>query len=442
MRKIFRMKRHKINELIAWKESRNRKPLIIRGARQVGKTWLMKEFGKQHYESIAYFNFEKSGRLKEIFSGDFDVEKLIMALQIESGMKIHPEKTLMIFDEIQEVPSAITSLKYFNEDANGYHIISAGSLLGIALHADLSFPVGKVDFMDLYPLNFLEFLEAAGHVSLTDLLNSGDWKLISTFRSKFKERLRQYYFIGGMPEVVDSFVNEQDFREARKIQKRILSAYDLDFSKHAPENIVPRIRMVWNSIPSQLAKENRKFVYGLIKEGARAKDYEQAINWLIDCGQVYKVNKVSKPGLPLKAYQDLSAFKLFLVDVGLLAAMTSIDEKTIIEGNKIFTEFKGALTEQYVLQQLLNSGEYDVKYWSAERSRSEVDFVVQYKNHVFSLEVKAEENLRSKSLRTFHEKFSPELALRTSMSDYRHQDWMTNLPLYAISRAGGLFISE
>lgn len=400
----------------------------------------MKEFGRLYYENVAYFNFEKSKRLKDIFSGDFDVGKLIMALQIESGVKIYPEKTLMIFDEIQEVPSAITSLKYFNEETNDYHIIAAGSLLGIALHADFSFPVGKVDFMDLYPLNFIEFLEAAGEVTLIDLLNERDWKLISTFRSKFIERLRQYYFIGGMPEVVDFFVNEQDFGGVRKIQNQILNAYDLDFLKHAPESIVPRIRMVWNSIPSQLAKENRKFVYGLIREGARAKDYELAINWLIDCGQVYKVNKVTRPGMPVKAYEDLNAFKLFFVDVGLLAAITSIDEKSILDGNRIFTEFKGALTEQYVLQQLLISGEYFVKYWSAERSKSEVDFIIQFRNHIFPLEVKAEENLRSKSLRVFHEKFSPELSVRASTSDFRQQDWIINLPLYAISQLENLFI--
>ena len=433
------MKRHKIQNLIAWKSNRKRKPLIIRGARQVGKTWLMKEFGRLHYENVAYFNFEKSKRLKDIFSGDFIVEQLITALQIESGEKIQPEKTLIIFDEIQEVPDAITSLKYFHEDANQYHIVSAGSLLGIALHADLSFPVGKVDFMDLHPMGFPEFLEAIGDESLVDLINKRDWKLITTFKSRFIERLRQYYFIGGMPEVVDFFVNEPDFTGVRKIQNQILNAYDLDFSKHAPKSIVPRIRMVWNSIPSQLAKENRKFIYGQIREGARAKDYEQAINWLVDCGQVYKVNKVTRPGMPVKAYEDLNAFKLFFVDVGLLAAITSIDEKSILDGNRIFTEFKGALTEQYVLQQLLISGEYFVKYWSAERSRSEVDFIIQFRNHIYPLEVKAEENLRSKSLRVFHEKFSPELSVRASMSDFRQQDWMTNLPLYAISQLDSLF---
>jgi predicted AAA+ superfamily ATPase len=399
----------------------------------------MREFGRLHYENVADFNFEKSKRLKEVFSGDYNIDNILTALQLESGEQIIPEKTLIIFDEIQAVPDAITSLKYFNEDANEYHIIAAGSLLGIALHADLSFPVGKVDFIDLFPLNIAEFLEALGEEQLLDLLNSGNWKLISTFKSRFIERLRQYYFVGGMPEVVDFFTADQNYSMVRKFQNQILNAYDLDFSKHAPESIVPRIRMVWNSVPSQLAKENRKFVYGLIREGARAKDFEQAINWLVDCGQVYKVNKVTKPGMPLKAYEDLSAFKLFLVDIGLLGAMTNIDSKSIIEGNRIFTEFKGALSEQFVLQQLLSLGDYMVKYWSAERSRSEVDFIVQFRNHVFPLEVKAEENLRSKSLRVFHEKFAPELSVRTSMSDFRQQDWMTNLPLYAINQLSSLF---
>lgn len=427
------MKREKLAELIRWKNTNSRKPLIIRGARQVGKTWLMKEFGRLEYSQSVYVNFEKNKRLHSLFVDDFDIKRVIIALQAESGLTIDSD-TLIIFDEIQAAPEAITALKYFYEDAPDYHIISAGSLLGVALHSNISFPVGKVMFMDLHPLTFLEFLNAIGENALLDILQTSDWKLISSYKLKYIDRLRQYYYVGGMPEPVFRFTENNNFKEVREVQNQILEAYEQDFSKHATASIVPRIRMLWNSIPAQLAKENRKFIYGIIKKGARAKDYELALSWLIDCGLVHKVSRISKPSIPLIAYEDRSAFKLFLVDLGLLAAMGEIDAKTILKGNAIFTEFKGALTEQYVFQQLSATEEYVINYWSADRSTSELDFVIQYKDSVVPIEVKAEENLQAKSLKVFKEKYNPNLSLRTSMSGFREQDWLVNVPLYSISK--------
>lgn len=426
------MKRNEMSYLKSWKESSKRKPLIIRGARQVGKTWLMKEFGSREYQKCAYVNFESNASLKTLFTDNFDIRRILTAIQIETGVTVEPENTLIILDEIQEAMGAMTSLKYFQENAPEYHVISAGSLLGVALNSQTSFPVGKVDFLDLFPFNFTEFLEALNEKPLLDLLKSQDWTLIKNFKSRYIELLKQYYYVGGMPEAVLSFSQNTDFNEVREIQKRILIAYEQDFSKHAPNEIVPRIRMLWNSIPAQLAKENRKFIYGIIRQGARAKDYELAMSWLIDCGLVHKVNNVSKPAIPLKAYEDFGAFKLFLVDVGLLAAMTDLDVKSLLEGNSIFEEFKGALTEQYVLQQLVAQKEGSIYYWSPENARSEVDFLVQISGRVVPVEVKAEENLQSKSLRVYCQKYTPKLAIRTSMSDFREEEWMTNLPLYAI----------
>lgn len=419
--------------LIAWKNKQQRKPLIIRGARQVGKTWLMKEFGKNEYDQTAYINFESSKLLKAWFVDNFDIQRIITALQIETGVQINAENTLIIFDEIQEAEGAVTSLKYFCENAPQYHIIAAGSLLGVALQKHTSFPVGKVEFLDLHPINFTEFLMALEKQPLLDLLKSQDWLLIKSFKDKYIHLLRQYYYIGGMPEAVLSFKTYNDYKEVRVIQKRILSAYMQDFSKHAPIKIIPRIRMLWNSIPAQLAKENKKFMYGAIKLGSRAKDYELAMSWLIDCGLVHKVCRASKPGIPLKAYEDVAAFKLFIVDIGLMGAMGDIDVRTLIQGNVIFEEFKGALTEQYVLQQLFTMPDIAIYYWSAERSTAEVDFLIQYAGEVIPIEVKAEENLKAKSLKTFCQKYSPKTAVRTSMSDFRKQDWLINLPLYAIS---------
>jgi predicted AAA+ superfamily ATPase len=426
------MERSAMKDLVKWKSKANRKPLLILGARQVGKTWLMKEFGKNEYEQTAYINFESSKLLQTIFIDNFDIQRIITALQIETEMVIKPDNTLIIFDEVQESSGAITSLKYFCENAPQYHIMAAGSLLGVALHEHTSFPVGKVEFLNLYPFSYSEFLSALNQQSLLNLLKGNDWKLIKSFKEKYIQLLRKYYFIGGMPEVVLSYIEKNDFKEVRVLQKSILLAYEHDFSKHAPHEIVPRIRMLWNSIPSQLAKENRKFIYGAVKHGSRAKDFELALSWLIDCGLVHKICQVSKPGIPLKSYEDASTFKLFVVDLGLLGAMVDLDVKSLLAGNIVFEEFKGALTEQYVLQQLVVEPDLPIYYWSAERATSEIDFLVQYDGKVVPIEVKAEENLRAKSLKTYCGLFSPKMAIRTSMSDYRKEDWLTNMPLYAI----------
>lgn len=432
------MERSAMQYLKAWKEKVKRKPLIVRGARQVGKTWLIKEFGKIAYEQTVYVNFENSKALQSLFTSDFDIPRIIMALQIETGLQIHPENTLLILDEIQEAEGGLTSLKYFYENAPEYHVIAAGSLLGVALHSTKSFPVGKVDFMDLYPLDFFEFLLALNQKPLLDLLKSRNWELVKTFKEKYIQLLRQYYYIGGMPEVVSSFIHENDFSEVRNIQKQILISYEQDFSKHAPNEIVPRLRMLWHSIPAQLSKENKKFIFGLVKKGARAKEYELALSWLVDCGLVYKIERITKPDIPLKGYVDSSAFKLYIVDVGLLAAMGDIDAKTLLEGNVIFEEFKGALTEQYILQQLIINPDMPVYYWSAETGTAELDFVVQYAGKVIPIEVKAAENLQAKSLKSYCQKYNPEIAVRASMSDYRQEEWLTNIPLYAIGEITGL----
>lgn len=426
------MYRESINTLKNWKEDKFRKPLIVRGARQVGKTWLLQEFGRTSYAKLVYVNFEETPALHNIFTNDFDIERIITVLQIHSQMTITAEDTLIVFDEIQSAERGITSLKYFCEKAPQYHVIAAGSLLGMGLHNQVSFPVGKVDFMDLRPLSFSEFLLSLNETALVKAMTEGDWRAISLFTDKLKEYLRYYFYVGGMPEVVDVFVQTRDWQLIRRIQNRILNSYEGDFSKHAPNEVVPRIRMVWQSIPSQLAKENKKFVYGVIREGARAKDFELAIQWLVDCGLLLKSHRVSKPGIPLTAYQDISVFKLFLHDVGLLGAMAGLNVQTIIEGDNIFTEFKGALTEQYVMQQLRLNSERYIGYWTNERSTSEIDFVIQEKGKVIPIEVKSGENLKAKSFRLFCEKYKPSKAIRTSLSDYKEEMWMTNIPLYAI----------
>jgi predicted AAA+ superfamily ATPase len=426
------MKRSAIEFLKEWKLNQRKKPLIIRGARQVGKTWLMKEFANNEYNQSIYINFEVNKRMAGIFKDGFDLERIKLAIQIETGKQLDAEGSLLIFDEIQEAPEALSALKYFNEYAPALDIITAGSLLGVALHSNASFPVGKVDFFDLYPMNFYEYLEALNETSLIVLLKNGDWPMIRDFKSKYIQLLKQYYYTGGMPEAVLSFSQNNDFQEVRKIQKRILMAYEQDFSKHAPIAIVPRIRMLWNSIPGQLARENKKFIYGLLRHGARAKEYEIALTWLLDSGLIHKINRVNKPSIPLIAYEDRSAFKLFLVDVGLLAAMGDLDVRTLLEGSSVFTEFKGALTEQFVLQQLLTDKRNAIYYWTSEKSSAEIDFLLQIQGKVFPVEVKAEENLQAKSLKVYAQKYTPIKAIRTSMTDYYEQDWMTNLPLYAI----------
>lgn len=432
------MYRMAMENLLAWKQSRRRKPLIIEGARQVGKTWLMKEFGRQAYADTVYINFDSNARMAELFASDLDTKRLVLGLELYAGRKIDPENALLIFDEVQEVPRALAALKYFCEDAPQYHIVCAGSLLGIALHRGTSFPVGKVDFLKLYPLSFQEFLMAIGKKQFSELLDQQDFSMITSFRETYADALKQYYFVGGMPEAVESFAENQDFNEVRQIQKRILAAYEQDFSKHAPNEVVPRLRMLWNSIPAQLAKENKKFIYGLVREGARAKDYETALLWLSDCGLVHRVSRVNAPGIPMRAYEDMKAFKLFVLDVGLLGCMTGLHQRTLLDGNALFVEFKGALTEQYVCQQLKTLADLELCYYTNDRGSCEVDFVVDTGGRVMPLEVKAETNLRAKSLKTYREKFSPELAIRTSMADYRKEDGLVNLPLYAIGQIGSL----
>ena len=426
------MYRIAMEKLYRWKVSRRRKPLLIQGARQVGKTWLMKEFGRAAYRDMVYINFDSNSRMAELFASDLNTDRLIMGIELYAGKKIDPDSTLLIFDEVQEVPRALSSLKYFYENAPQYHIICAGSLLGIALHEGTSFPVGKVDFLELYPLSFREFLMAVTGTQFAKLLDSQDYKMITSFKQTYIEALKQYYFIGGMPEAVENFTEERDFYEVREVQKRILAAYEQDFSKHAPLEIVPKIRMVWNSIPSQLAKENKKFLYGLVREGGRAKEYETAIMWLCDCGLVYKIERVKGGGIPLKAYVDQKAFKLFVVDVGLLGCMTGLSPKILLDGKDLFKEFKGALTEQYVCQQLKTLENLSIYYYTNDRGSCEVDFVVDTGERTVPVEVKAEVNLKAKSLKTYYEKYQPEISIRTSMADYRPEEWLMNLPLYAI----------
>lgn len=428
------MYRSAIERLFKWKQSKNRKPLIIEGARQVGKTWLMREFGRQAYAETIYINFDSNSRMSDLFASDLDTSRLIMGLELYVGHKIDPDNSLLIFDEVQEVPRALASLKYFYENAPQYHIVCAGSLLGIALHHGTSFPVGKVDFLKLYPLSFKEFLMATGNEQFAELIDSQDFEMMKSFKQTYIDALKHYYFVGGMPEVVRCFSENKDFNEVRDIQKRILEAYEQDFSKHAPNEIVPRIRMIWNSIPSQLAKENKKFIYGLVREGARAKDYETAIMWLSDCGLIHKINRVSTAGVPLRAYEDLRAFKLFAVDVGLLGCMAGLRQKTLLDGDDAFVEFKGGLTEQYVCQQLKTAENLDIYYYTNDRGSCEVDFVVDTGDGIIPIEVKAEVNLKAKSLKAYWEKFSPRQSVRTSMADFKREDWLVNLPLYAVDQ--------
>lgn len=424
------MYRYAMENLREWKNKKNRKPLIIEGARQVGKTWLMKEFGKQEYTNTVYINFDSNSRMAELFSADLDITRILRGIEIYTGKKINSEDTLIIFDEVQEVPKALSSLKYFYEDAPEYHVICAGSLLGIALHGGTSFPVGKVEFMKLFPMSFREFLTATGKEQYVELLEQKDYQMISSFKQIYIDALKEYYYVGGMPEAVSSYSQVHDLEDVRNIQNMILAAYEQDFSKHAPVSIVPKIRMVWNSIPSQLAKENRKFIYGLLRKGARAKDYETAIMWLIDCGLIHKVSRITTPNLPLKAYEDLKAFKLYLVDIGLLGALAGLKQSALLDGNDMFVEFKGALTEQYVLQQLVTDPDIGIYYYTNDRGNCEIDFLIDDGDKVIPLEVKAELNLKAKSLKTYREKYSPEVAVRTSMADYKENDGLVDMPLY------------
>ena len=421
-----------MEKLRNWKEKDNRKPLIIMGARQVGKTWLMKEFGKTCYEKVAYISFYNNKRMDDVFQMDFDINRILMNLNIESGITITPENTLIILDEIQNSPKVLESLKYFCEEAQEYHVVAAGSLLGVAMHESVSYPVGKVDLLDLYPFSFREFLCAVDQKVLSDALNTRDYTLIDNFSDKYLFWLRNYYYIGGMPAVIDAFRMHKDYEEVRQIQNDIVRQYEGDFGKHIDAHTLPRIRMVWDSIPIQLAKENKKFFFGQMKKGARSSEYEIAIQWLVDCGLVYKVSRVNEPHMPLKAYKSMNAYKLFMLDIGLLGAMSELEATSILEGNEIFAEFKGALTEQYVLQQLVSDTEYTPYYFGTEKATFEQDFLIQKGKNIIPIEVKAETNIRSQRLKAYCDKYHPEKAVRFSTRQYADQGWMENIPLYAV----------
>lgn len=427
------MNREALEYLMKWKESKFRKPLIIKGARQVGKTWLMRKFGENYYSSVAYINFENNDRMKQLFDKDYDIDRLIFGLQIESNTQID-ENTLVIFDEIQEVPKALTSLKYFKENAPQYHVLAAGSALGVGLHEGYSFPVGKVDFLNLYPMTFLEFLQASENNQLVDLIKSRDFDLMTVFKDKLIDLLKHYYFIGGMPEAVFVYQETYDLNQVRDVHRRLIDGYEQDFSKHVPNLLLPRVRMAWQSIPAQLSRENRKFVYGLVKEGARAREYEIALQWLFDMNVAAKVVRITKPDIPLNAYQDPNSFKIFVNDIGLLSTLSNLDMKRLLEGNQIFEEFKGALTEQFVFQEIRSLDNLTPHYWSADRSSAEVDFVIEYEGKIVPIEVKATNNLRGKSLKSYFDRYHPEKSIRTSLADFRDEGWLINIPLYALSQ--------
>ena len=430
------MQRTLMGKLIAWKNSARRKPLVLNGARQVGKTWLLKEFGRLHFESVAYVSLDNDALARGYFDSDFDIARIIASLSLELDMDIEPGKTLIVLDEVQACPKAITSLKYFCENAPEYAVAAAGSLLGISATEGTGFPVGKVNMLDLHPLSFSEFLEAAGDGRFAELVASGDTAMINSFSGKFAELLKQYYVVGGMPEAVNAFVTERDVRAARAVQREILDGYVSDFAKHIPPRLLARTMLAWESIPRHLSQENKKFVYGKVRKGSRAADFEESLAWLEQAGLIHKVRRASKPGIPLSAYCESGAFKVFMVDVGLLGAMSDLPSEAVIAGSRVFTEFKGALTEQYVCQQLISECGLTPYYWSAENSLGEIDFLVQDGGDVFAIEVKAEENLRAKSLRAFKGTHPEVKAVRFSLSGYREQDWMRNVPLYAVACRG------
>lgn len=428
------MERNIYQNLLQWKASPTRKPLILHGARQVGKTYILRDFGRREYESVAYVNCDNSPDAAALFA-DYDTARIIRNLSAMTGVSIHPKETLIILDEVQETPRGLASLKYFCENAPEYHIAVAGSLLGITLHEGTSFPVGKVDMLYLYPMTFDEFLLAMGKKTLLELMRDNDWTALASLRNTCEELLRQYYFVGGMPEAVAAYIQRQDIWEVRGIQERIAAAYREDISKHAPTQQMQRISMVWNSIPSQLARDNKKFIFGAVRKGARAADFELAIQWLIDAGLAYKVCRVSKAAMPLKFYEDSNAFKLFMLDGGLLGAMSQTPPQQMLIGNNVFEEYKGAFSENFVLTQLITIPHTYLYYYTNGNSTMEIDFIAQHEDRIIPIEVKAEENLKAKSLRQFVTTNPSLHALRLSMSPYRQQEWLTNVPLYAAQHA-------
>lgn len=424
------MERTVLQQLISWKNSDDRKPLILNGARQVGKTWVLREFAKREYKKEAYVICRKNEYARSIFTKDFDVERILRGLRAITSVDITPDDTLIILDEVQDIPEAIEALKYFCEQAPQYHIAVAGSLLGISLHANVSYPVGKVDEINIYPMSFEEFLLAKGEKEIYKSVVAKDYATTNMVHEKLVELLRQYYYVGGMPEAVQKYIDTGALQAVRRIQNRILSGYDIDFSKHAPADQVQRIRMVWRSIPSQLFKENKKFIYGTLRKGARAKDFELAIEWLVNSGLVYKVARCNKLSLPLAIYEDLSAFKLYFLDLGLLGAMVDTEASQILVSNNAFTEYKGGMTEQYVLQQYISHGVSPIYYHKTDDSRLEVDFVVQHSSHILPVEVKAEANVRANSLTMLLANNPDMQAIRYSMLPYKEQGQLTCIPLY------------
>ncbi|MBP5370453.1 MAG: ATP-binding protein [Bacteroidales bacterium] len=426
------MERFVLQQLIEWKNSNNRKPLILNGARQVGKTWLLREFAKREYKQEAYVVCRRNELARQLFSQDFDVERILRGLRALTSVDITPHDTLIILDEVQDIPEAIEALKYFHEAAPEYHIAVAGSLLGISLHENVSFPVGKVNVIDVFPMNFEEFLLAKGEKECYNLLQSRDFAVLNPLHEKFIDLLRQYYYVGGMPEVVKKYVESEELKEVRRIQKEILLGYERDFSKHAPKDQVPRIRMVWKSIPSQLFKENKKFIYGALRKGARANEFEIAIQWLTDSGLLYKVPRCTKPALPLEIYEDLTSFKLYMLDLGLMGAMVNTAPAQVLIKNDIFQEYSGGLTEQFVLQQMKSQNISPIYYHKTDDSRLEIDFLIQHNAHLMPIEVKAGGVVKSNSLTTLL-KNNPDLhAIRYSMLQYVEQKQLTNIPLYAV----------
>jgi len=423
------MKRFALDRLVEWKNNPNKKPLILNGARQVGKTWLMKELGKKYYKDYLYINFDKNPDLEDVFKQNLDPKRIIKRLSIINEKEV-TDDTLIIFDEIQEVPKALSSLKYFEEETN-YNIICAGSLLGVALHKGISYPVGKVENINIYPMNFYEFLIGTDKKNLYDALVLKDWELIKILKERFIDALKEYFIVGGMPGVINVFKEKNSFLEVQKVQEEILGNYEKDFSKHTSVIESEKVRQVWHSIPSQLGKENKKFIYGHIREGARAKEYENAINWLIDCGLVYKIQRINVPKIPLNAYKDERIFKLYLCDIGLLAKLSGLEYKDLLNNNNLFIEFKGSLTEEFVCMELIEK--LNLAYYTNDRNTCEIDFVTKIGQGIVPIEVKANVNLQAKSLKTYIDKFKPDFAIRTSMADYKENDNLYDIPLYAIS---------
>ena len=426
---MYRSISAKLNQ---WNKAEGRKPLLLQGARQVGKTWALKEFGETSFDALAYVNFMEDRTLGAVFEGDLNPERILRAISLQTGIQVEDQSTLVVFDEVQECPQALTSLKFFAEHRPDIPIIAAGSLLGVALHRGVSFPVGKVDHLTMYPLTFKEYLRNADE-ALCKCLDDQDVDMLDAFRERFIEHLKTYYFTGGMPEVVDTFLATKSYEKAREVQNRLLYDYEHDFSKYVDPLLAEKIRLVWESAPAQLGRENKKFLYSAVRKGARARGYEEAIRWLQDAGLILKVNRISKPGLPLAGYEDKDAFKLYFFDVGLLGAASLLDPSVLLEKNALFSEFKGSLTENYVCQELVGQCGIKPYYWSAENSQGEVDFVYAFNNAIMPVEVKAEVNLRAKSLRSFVERYQLEKGLRLSLSGFEEQGWLVNMPLYATS---------